>query len=110
MSAFPEYIVDDFTDPQNLEVNQTWELLYRRYGWSSDAHLRESAMQAAIEVIRGTVEAESLVAAWRESNTAKHFAKYRLRGALVVEVLRSNEIDVCERFDLPSEMIGKMEG
>lgn len=100
----------EVTPEQREKMLEISDIAERIFPGSDQMDDREQMLSAAVECILGDSDPAQIVDEWKAATKAVWAATVRMRGAVAVEVSRSNELAVSEKFGIGRPTVRKAVG
>lgn len=97
-------------DSARADLQAAYAAIDRAHARPGQAAQRNVAADAAHDVATGHADALDLVTAWKTAADAADLAHARMRGAIALEVARTNEYAVSQRFGVSRPTVRKAVG
>ena len=105
-----ESLPDSVPDSERANLESAYATIERAHPRPGQAAQMYVAYDAALDVATGHTDALALVTAWKIAADAADLAHARMRGALALEVARTNESAVAQRYGVSRPTVRKAVG
>ena len=98
------------TDGQREAIMDVSDIVDRVFPGEDQRDDNQEMLAAAVQAILGDEEPAKVVDEWKAATKAVWAATVRMRGAIAVEVARSNELAVSEKYGVSRPTVRKAMG